>query len=157
MESFSIHVNGTERTVRADRKMPLLLVLRDQLHLTGAKYGCGEGQCGACTVLVAGQPVPSCLLALGDLNGRPVQTIEGLAKGPVLHPVQQAFLDVSAFQCGFCTPGMIMASVALLGKNPHPSAGEIRAELANHVCRCGTYSRIVRAVQQAAEGVKRAD
>jgi len=157
LESFTIHVNGAERTVRADGKTPLLFVLREQLHLTGAKYGCGEGQCGACTVLVAGEPVPSCLLPVGDLGGRPVQTIEGLAKGSALHPVQQAFLDVSAFQCGFCTPGMIMASVALLAKNPRPSANEIRAELAHHVCRCGTYSRIVRAVQGAAESVKRAD
>lgn len=137
--------------------MPLLFVLREQLQLTGAKYGCGEGQCGACTVLVAGQPVPSCLLLIGDLAGRPVRTIEGLAEGPVLHPVQQAFLEASAFQCGFCTPGMIMASVALLEKNPHPSAGEIGAELERHVCRCGTYSRIVRAVQGAAESGKRAD
>jgi aerobic-type carbon monoxide dehydrogenase small subunit (CoxS/CutS family) len=156
LETFTIQVNGIGRTIRANRTTPLLSILREHLHLTGAKPGCGEGQCGACTVLLAGEPVRSCLTAVGDVGERPVQTIEGLAQGSALHPVQQAFLDTSAFQCGYCTPGMIMASVGLLSKNPHPTVSEIQGELAGNVCRCGTYSRIIQAVQQAAKGVKRA-
>ena len=156
METFTLNVNGTDHTVQAKPTAPLLFVLREQFHLTGAKPGCGEGQCGACTVLVAGQPVRSCLTAIGEVGSRPVQTIEGLAQGGRLHPVQQAFLDTSAFQCGYCTPGMIMAAVALLNQNPHPTVKEIRTELAGNVCRCGTYSRIVQAIQRAASGGKHA-
>lgn len=156
LETFTIHVNGTDRVIGANRTTPLLSILREHLHLTGAKPGCGEGQCGACTVLLAGEPVRSCLTAVGDVGERPVQTIEGLAQDSTLHPVQQAFLDTSAFQCGYCTPGMIMASIGLLNKNPHPTVSEIRGELEGNVCRCGTYSRIIQAVQQAAGGVKRA-
>jgi aerobic-type carbon monoxide dehydrogenase small subunit (CoxS/CutS family) len=156
LESFTIHVNGASRTVEANRTTLLLHILREHLRLTGAKPGCGEGQCGACTVLLAGEPVRSCLTTIGDVGERPVQTIEGLAQGPALHPVQQAFLDKSAFQCGYCTPGMIMASVGLLNKNPQPSVTEIRAELAGNICRCGTYSRIIEAVLQAVREMKRA-
>ena len=156
MEIFTLNVNGTGYTVQAKSTTPLLSVLREQLRLTGAKPGCGEGQCGACTVLVADQPVRSCLTAIGEVGGRSVQTIEGLAQGGRLHPVQQAFLDASAFQCGYCTPGMIMAVVGLLNRNPHPTANEIRAELAGNVCRCGTYSRILQAVQRAASEEKHA-
>jgi nicotinate dehydrogenase subunit A len=156
MPAFDINVNGTAHAVEADSSTSLLSILRENLDLTGAKYGCGEGQCGACTVLVGGQPVRSCLMALREVGDRPVQTIEGLAQTPALHPVQQAFLDHSAFQCGFCTPGMVMASVGLLKKNPNPTVSEIRAELAGNVCRCGTYSRIIKAVRQAAQGAKRA-
>lgn len=156
MPVFNINVNGTTHAVKADPATPLLSVLRENLDLTGAKYGCGEGQCGACTVLIAGQPVRSCVTALSEVGRRPVRTIEGLARIPALHPVQQAFLDHSAFQCGFCTPGMVMASVGLLNKNPNPTVNQIRAELAGNVCRCGTYSRIIKAVRQAAQGAKRA-
>ncbi len=151
MESFNITVNGAHRKIEVNPSTPLLIVLRDTLHLTGAKPGCGEGQCGACTVLVGGQAVRSCITPISDVGSRPVQTIEGLAQGATLHRVQQAFLDASAFQCGYCTPGMIMASVALLSKNPHPNPAEIRTELAGNICRCGTYNRIVKAVQQASK------
>jgi aerobic-type carbon monoxide dehydrogenase small subunit (CoxS/CutS family) len=151
MQTFTIDVNGTRHTVDATAETPLLKVLRDELHLTGTKYGCGEGQCGACTVLLGGQTVRSCRTALRDVGSGPVQTIEGLADGPKLHRVQQAFLNHSAFQCGFCTPGMIMASVGLLNRTPHPEAGEIRKELAGNICRCGAFNRIVKAVLEAAK------
>ena len=156
MESFTLNVNGTDHAVQAKPATPLLFVLREQLHLTGAKPGCGEGQCGACTVLVANRPVRSCLTAISEVGSRPVRTVEGLARDGRLHPVQQAFLDVSAFQCGYCTPGMIMAAMGLLSQNPRPTVQEIREELAGNVCRCGTYSRIVRAVQRAASEGKHA-
>jgi aerobic-type carbon monoxide dehydrogenase small subunit (CoxS/CutS family) len=151
MQDFKLTVNGTETTVSADPSASLLLVLREQLHLTGSKYACGEAQCGACTVLVAGEAVRSCVFPIRDVGQRYVQTIEGLANGAHLHALQQAFLDASAFQCGFCTPGMIMASVALLDRNPNPSAEEVRTGLASNVCRCGAYSRIVKAVRAASQ------
>lgn len=151
MERYTIEVNGARQTVEADGQTPLLSILRETLHLTGAKYGCGEGQCGACTVLLDGQAIRSCGKPLQDVGSSRVQTIEGLADGTRLHRVQQAFLDHSAFQCGFCTPGMIMAAVALLNKNPHPRREDIRNGLAGNVCRCGTFNRIVRAVLQASE------
>lgn len=151
MPVFKLNVNGAPTTVAADPSTSLLSVLRDECHLTGAKYACGEGQCGACTVLVAGEAVRSCVTAVREVNQKSVQTIEGLSNGAHLHPVQQAFLDASAFQCGFCTPGMIMAAVALLNRNPKPSAEEIRTELASNICRCGAYSRIVKAVHAAAQ------
>lgn len=144
-------VNGTKRLVEADGGTPLLSVLRDDLQLTGTKYGCGEGQCGACTVLLDGVPVHSCRKPVSEVGSARVQTIEGLADGPKLHRVQQAFLDHSAFQCGFCTPGMIMATVGLLNKSPHPRRDEIREGLAGNICRCGTFNRIVKAVLQASE------
>jgi aerobic-type carbon monoxide dehydrogenase small subunit (CoxS/CutS family) len=156
METFTISINGVNRTVKADRATPLLNVLRQDLLLTGTKYGCGEGQCGACTVLVDGQTTRSCTTPVGDVGAGAVQTIEGLSQAQVLHRVQQAFLDNSAFQCGFCTSGMIMASVGLLNKNPNPTVNEIREGLNGNICRCGTYSRIVRAVRQAAKGGNRA-
>ncbi len=156
MAIFQLTVNGTAATVNADGTKPLLFVLREDLHLTGAKPGCGEGQCGACTVLLDGKPIHSCLTPLADVGSRPILTIEGLASGPELHPVQQAFLDHSAFQCGFCTPGMIMATVGFLNTHPKPSMNDMRTGLNGNVCRCGTYSRIIKAVQQVAEGVGRA-
>jgi nicotinate dehydrogenase subunit A len=151
MESYTIDINGTRHTVEAMGEAPLLGVLRDQLHLTGTKYGCGEGQCGACTVLLEGRTTRSCQTLLRDVGSSRVQTIEGLADGPKLHRVQEAFLDHSAFQCGFCTPGMIMASVGLLNKTPRPDAAQIRSELAGNICRCGTFNRIVNAVLQASK------
>lgn len=151
MERFTMNVNGTQRTIEADGDTPLLGILRDTLQLTGTKYGCGEGQCGACTVLLDGRAVRSCQTPLREVSSSRVQTIEGLADGNKLHRVQQAFLDQSAFQCGFCTPGMIMASVALLNKAPHPHRDEIRQELSGNICRCGTFNRIVKAILQASQ------
>ncbi len=147
-------VNGRRRQVEADPKRPLLFVLRDELDLTGAKYGCGEGQCGACTVLLDGLPARGCQIECAQAAGRKITTIEGLAHGDHLHPVQQSFIDCDAMQCGYCTPGMILSSVALLRKNSDPSEAEIKTTLEGNVCRCGTYNRIVRAVRQAAKDLK---
>lgn len=152
MVILNLNVNGKDYIVKADASASLLSILREELHLTGAKPGCGEGQCGACTVLVSGHAVHSCITAAADVGSRPVLTIEGLAHGAKLHPVQQAFLDQSAFQCGYCTPGMIMATVGLLSKIPNPTAKEIRTELNGNVCRCGTYERIVKAIRQVTQG-----
>jgi aerobic-type carbon monoxide dehydrogenase small subunit (CoxS/CutS family) len=133
--------------VEGDRK--LLWVLRDELELTGTKYGCGEGQCGACTVLVDSTPVRSCITRAAAVAGKQITTIEGLAQNGKLHPLQQAFIDADAMQCGYCTPGMILSSVGLLKKTPHPTEAEIRRTLEGNVCRCGTYPRIIQAVQLA--------
>jgi nicotinate dehydrogenase subunit A len=143
-------VNGTRRRLEADPERSLLTVLREDLDLTGAKYGCGEGQCGACTVLIEGQATRSCLTKLGALAGKSVTTIEGLETGGQLHPLQQAFLDTGAMQCGYCTAGMIVAGASLLRRNPDPEEPEIRRALEGNVCRCGTYARIVAAVRAAA-------
>jgi aerobic-type carbon monoxide dehydrogenase small subunit (CoxS/CutS family) len=144
-------VNGTARRVDVDPDRSLLGVLRDELELTGAKYGCGEGRCGACTVLVDGQTVRSCLARVGAFEGKPITTIEGLEKDGKLHPLQQAFLDHGALQCGYCTPGMIMAGVGLLAKNPNPAEDEIVKAMEVNVCRCGTYTRILAAIRGAAD------
>jgi aerobic-type carbon monoxide dehydrogenase small subunit (CoxS/CutS family) len=128
----------------------LLVVLRDHLGLTGSKPGCGEGECGACTVLVEGVAVRSCVTPADSAAGKAVLTIEGLERDGRLHPLQQAFLDNGAFQCGYCTPGMLMSAVALLNSCPEPSEEEIAAGLDGNICRCGAYRRIVRAVRQAA-------
>jgi len=151
---IAIEVNGKHYAVRYPRETPLLYVLRDDLGLTGTKYGCGEGQCGSCTVLLAGQPRRSCQIPVSAAVGKPVTTIEGLDKDGRLHPVQQAFIDAEAFQCAYCTPGMIMSSVGLLQSNPHPSAEEITQFLQGNICRCGTQPRIVEAVQQAAKSMQ---
>jgi nicotinate dehydrogenase subunit A len=151
MERYTIEVNGAKHELEADGGTPLLHILRETLQLTGTKYGCGEGECGACTVLLEGAPIHSCQKPIREVGAGRVQTIEGLADGSRLHRVQQAFLDHSAFQCGFCTPGMIMAAVGLLSKTPHPGSGQIRSELAGNICRCGTFNRIVKAVLQASE------
>lgn len=153
-ETFIITINGTERRLRASGSRSLLSVIRDDLGLTGTKYGCGKGQCGACTVLVDKQAVRSCTFPLSLAHGRSVTTIEGLAPSGDLHPVQQAFLEAQAFQCGYCTPGFIMGTVALLVKNPDPTALEIRDALSGHLCRCGVYSRIIRAIQLAAADMR---
>lgn len=134
--------------VQTDRL--LLWVLRDELDLTGTKYGCGEGQCGACTVLIDGAPVRSCMTRVSALTGKEITTIEGIAESGKLHPVQEAFIHADAMQCGYCTPGMIVSSVALLKKTPQPSEPEIRRALQGNVCRCGTHPRIIAAVQMAA-------
>lgn len=147
---MKLTVNGQEHTVEADPSTTLLEVLRDDLGLTGAKYGCGEGQCGACTVLLDGQPARSCLVPLSALEGVPIGTIEGLAQDSVLHPIQQAFLDEDAMQCGFCVTGMILEAVALLKRVPNPTEEQIAQGLQGHVCRCCVYPRIVAAVKRAA-------
>jgi nicotinate dehydrogenase subunit A len=153
MPSVSLTVNGQSRRIDAPPEETLLSVLRNRLDLTGAKYGCGEGQCGACMVLLDGEAVPSCQTTLAEAAGKKIVTIEGLGnvqKGH-LHPVQAAFLETEAFQCGYCTSGMIVASVALLKSNPSPSPDDIASTLARNVCRCGTYPRILAAVQAAAK------
>ena len=146
-----ILVNGLTHRLDTDPERPLLWVLRNDLDLTGAKYGCGEGQCGACTVLIDGVPRPSCITPVGSAAGKAVTTIEGLADGDKLHPVQQAFVECEAMQCGYCTPGMILAAVDLLRRNRTPSTAQIKEQMERHICRCGTYNRIVAAVQKAAE------
>lgn len=155
MIDLTLDVNGQRRTVRAHANATLLDVLRDSLDLTGTKYGCGEGQCGACTVLVDGRAMRSCLMKASAASGRRIVTIEGLARADRLHPVQQAFLDAGAFQCGSCTPGMIVGAVALLQRQPSPSANDVQQSLDGHICRCGTYPRIVDAVMAAAEVMRR--
>jgi nicotinate dehydrogenase subunit A len=150
---MDLMVNGVRSRVNTDPERPLLWVLRNELDLTGAKYGCGEGQCGACTVLIDGVAHRSCLTPVGSVAGKEITTIEGLADGERLHPLQQAFVDCDAMQCGYCTPGMIMQSVGLLRRDPSPSEAEIRGELEGNVCRCGTQNRIVAAVQKAAHTI----
>jgi aerobic-type carbon monoxide dehydrogenase small subunit (CoxS/CutS family) len=145
-----LRVNGVDHPVELRRDRSLLYVLREELGLTGTKYGCGEGECGACKVLVDGVAVRSCTTPVGEVVGRSITTIEGLAQGDRLHPVQKAFLEASAFQCGFCIPGMIISAVSLLERTPHPSEAEIRAALDGNICRCCGYLRILEAVQHAA-------
>ncbi len=153
-KAYTLHVNGSDRKVSVDPERSLLSVLRDELDLTGSKYGCGEGQCGACMVLLDGEATPSCQTKVGEAEGKRIITIEGLASDGRLHPLQKAFLDNAAMQCGYCTPGMIVRGVGLLMKNPDPSEVEIRQHMEKNICRCGTYLRIVRAVQQAAVELK---
>ena len=148
--TIQLKINGSSHSVAAEADRSLLSVLREELKLTGAHYGCGEGQCGACTVLLDGKAIRSCITTVGSVGNRSVQTIEGLEKNGVLHPVQQAFLDADALQCGYCTPGMILSAVALVQKTPSPTEPEIEHALQGNMCRCGTYRRIVRAVQSAA-------
>jgi aerobic-type carbon monoxide dehydrogenase small subunit (CoxS/CutS family) len=150
---LELEVNGQKYPVHSDPDTRLLTVLRDELGLTGTKYGCGEGQCGACTVLIGVSPRRSCQTLLGEVV-QPVTTIEGLEKDGHLHPVQQAFLDLEAFQCAFCTSGMIISSVALLAQKPNPSPTEIMQFMQGNICRCGTYPRIVDAIQRAAKNTE---
>ena len=155
MATLSLNVNGRTRRVEAPAEESLLSVLRNRLGLTGTKYGCGEGQCGACTVLLDGRAVRSCQTAAADAAGKRITTIEGLARGGRLHPVQSAFLEAEAFQCGYCTSGMIVSAVALLDKNASPSDVEIAAGLEGNICRCCTYPRISAAVKAAAQAMRR--
>ena len=148
---IELEVNGKRYPVNYPADTPLLYVLRDELGLTGSKYGCGEGQCGACTVLIAGAPRRSCQIPVSAAVAKPITTIEGLEKDGRLNPVQQAFLDAGAFQCAYCTSGMIMSSVGLLQANPNPSQAEIVQFLQGNICRCGTHPRIIEAVRQAAK------
>jgi aerobic-type carbon monoxide dehydrogenase small subunit (CoxS/CutS family) len=156
MRVLELQVNGTRRRVEVDGERSLLSVLRDELDLTGAKYGCGEGQCGACTVLVDGRAVRSCLTQAASVEGKQVTTVEGLERNGGLHPLQEAFLAVDAMQCGYCTAGMIMSGVGLLKKTPNPTDAEILRAMEGNICRCGTYPRIVAAIRQAAGADKAA-
>jgi nicotinate dehydrogenase subunit A len=151
MASYTLTVNGKARTVNADADTPLLYVLRDNLKLNGPKFGCGLAQCGACTVHVDGQATRSCVLPVSTLQGKKITTLEGLGSSAKPHPVQQAFIDEQAVQCGYCTNGMVMATAALLAVNKAPSEAQITEALAGNLCRCGTHQRIVRAVQRAAK------
>lgn len=147
---IELEINGKRYQVQCEPETPLLSALRDELNLTGTKYGCGEGQCGACTVLIAGAPRRSCQIAVSAASAKPITTIEGLDQNGHLHPVQQAFLEAGAFQCAYCTSGMIMSSVGFLKANPRPTSVEIVQFLQGNICRCGTYPRIIEAVRQAA-------
>lgn len=146
--TITFTVNGESHTITTDPERPLLEVLREELHLTGTKYGCGEGQCRACTVLLDGEAVASCVTPVSDADKHTVQTIEGLAQDGKLHPVQEAFLKEGAFQCGYCTAGMIMGVVGLLKGNARLSEAELKTGLQKHICRCGTYPRILKAIHQ---------
>ena len=146
-----LHVNGSPRRIDADPDRMLLSVLRDDLDLTGAKFGCGEGQCAACTVLIDGIATRSCITKTGAIAGKQITTIEGLAPAGKLHVMQQAFLDHDALQCGYCTPGMILGAVSLLRKNPHPTEAEIVTGMNGHICRCGAYPRVVAAIRAASQ------
>lgn len=151
---MDLKVNGRTYKLEGDPERSLLGVLRDELDLTGSKYGCGEGQCGACTVLIAGSPVRSCITPLRAAAAKAITTIEGLARNGGLHPLQQAFLDADAFQCGYCTSGMIMSAAGLLAKSANPATPEITRAMQGNVCRCGTYPNIIAAVRLAAAAMK---
>jgi aerobic-type carbon monoxide dehydrogenase small subunit (CoxS/CutS family) len=147
----SILVNGKKYPIASEPDTPLLFVLRDEVGLTGAKYGCGEGQCGACTVIINGTARRSCLTPVADAIGKSITTIEGLERNGILHPVQSAFIEADAFQCAYCTSGMIMSAVALLAKNPSPNDSEIISGLQGNICRCGAHPRILEAVRVASK------
>jgi aerobic-type carbon monoxide dehydrogenase small subunit (CoxS/CutS family) len=153
-ETISFQLNGEKTKVLIDPTQTLLWVLRNHFGLTGTKYGCGMGFCGSCTVLIDNEPVRSCQLSAGDVSGKKVVTIEGLANKAKLHPVQKAFIEHDALQCGYCTPGMIMNATGLLLKNPSPSTQEIKEGMENNLCRCGAHVRIIEAVHTAAEEMK---
>jgi nicotinate dehydrogenase subunit A len=150
MANYTLRVNGAARDVSVDPDTPLLYVLRNDLELNGPKFGCGLAQCGACTVLIDGKPVRSCVTPMSDVKGA-VETIEGLGAEQKLHPLQKAFIEQQACQCGYCGNGMVMSAKALLASNPRPTEAEIRHALDGHLCRCASHNRIVRAVQQAAK------
>jgi aerobic-type carbon monoxide dehydrogenase small subunit (CoxS/CutS family) len=149
--AISVIVNGRQITVTTDPRRSLLDVLREDLHLTGAKYGCGEGRCGACAVLIDGKRAFSCHVEVAAVANKTVTTIEGLATGETLHPVQEAFLAEEAFQCGYCTPGMVISTVALLAAHPDPTDAQIIEWMNGHLCRCCGYPRILKAVRRAAQ------
>jgi aerobic-type carbon monoxide dehydrogenase small subunit (CoxS/CutS family) len=153
-ETIKFHLNGKATEALIDPTQTLLWVLRNHFGLTGTKFGCGMGFCGACTVLIDNEPVRSCQLAVSDVAGKKIVTIEGLAAGDKLHPVQKAFVDHDALQCGFCTPGMIMNATGLLMKNRTPTVQQIKSEMENNLCRCGAHVRIIEAVQTASKEMK---
>jgi isoquinoline 1-oxidoreductase subunit alpha len=151
---YALRINGQPLSVEAEPDTRLLWILREQLDLTGTKYGCGEGQCGACTVLIDGRAHRSCMTPVSTVTGKSIVTIEGLAKDDHLHPVQQAFLDEEAMQCAYCTSGMIMSAVSLLNNREKPSDAEILQFMQGNICRCGTYPRIVAAIRKASAAGK---
>lgn len=155
MAELVLHVNGVERRTEAAEGEPLLWVLRNRLGLTGTKYGCGEGQCGACTVLLNGEPTRSCLTVASAVSGAQIVTIEGLEQEGKLSRVQEAFLEEGAFQCAYCTSGMILAATALLEKHPHPTEAQLVEAMNGNVCRCGTYPRIKAAIARASDTMKK--
>ena len=148
-KTITFTVNGEARTVTTDPQRPLLHVLREDLQLTGTKFGCGEGQCRACTVLLGGKSVDSCITSVGDAEKETILTIEGLGKGDKLHPVQQAFLDEGAFQCGYCTPGMIMGVMGLLNEKAKPTDAEMLTRMQKHLCRCCNYPKLLSAIRRS--------
>ena len=148
---FRLNINRHDYEADVQAGTPLLTVLRDDLGLTGTRFGCGQGVCGACYVLADGQPVASCMMSIEDAAGKNIVTIEGLSSGATLHPIQRSFVEEDAMQCGYCISGMLISAVALLAQTPHPSEAEIRDALAPHLCRCGVYLRAMRAVKRAAQ------
>jgi nicotinate dehydrogenase subunit A len=154
MPIYNIRINGRAHQIEGDAKDDLLSIIRYDLGLTGSKFGCGEGHCGACTVLIDGQAARSCVIPIGSAAGKSITTIEAIGEGDELHPVQAAFLEAEAFQCGYCTPGMVMATIGLLKDTPNPSDQDIARLMDRNVCRCGSYARIVRAVRIAADRMK---
>jgi len=154
MEKVKFELNGKQVEADPEQNETLLWALRTQFNLTGTKYGCGEGYCGSCTVLINDEPARSCVTPLEDVEGAKVVTIEGLAEGEKLHPVQQAFVENDALQCGYCTPGMIMNAVGLLNKNPEPTRQQIIEGMEENLCRCGAHTRIIRAIESASRKMK---
>ena len=152
--TISFTLNGKPARVTVDDERMLLWILRGELGFTGAKFGCGEGSCGACTVIVNNQAVRSCAIPVKDIAGKRVLTIEGLGQGGQLHPIQEAFVKHHAFQCGYCTPGMVLNAYALLLKNPRPAPEEIVRSMDGNLCRCGSHNRVVAAIEEAAAGMK---
>ncbi len=153
-KKVQFELNGKQVEIQPEENQTLLWALRTNFNLTGTKYGCGEGYCGACTVLMNDEPVRSCVILLADVAGAKIVTIEGLAKGEKLHPVQQAFIENDALQCGYCTPGMILNAVGLLNKNPEPTRQEIIEGMEDNLCRCGAHTRIIRAIESASKKLK---
>ena len=153
--TIKINVNGRSHEVAADAETPLLYVLRNELKLKGTRFGCGQGQCGACTVLLDGKPVQSCDMPVSAAAGKAITTIEGLGSVAAMHPLQRAFVTEQAAQCGYCVSGIIMSAKALLDANPRPTETEIRAALKGNLCRCGTHQRILRAIRRAAQEMEK--
>ena len=151
---ISVRVNGIRHDVLVSPNRTLTQMIREDLRLTGTKHGCGVGDCGCCTVLLDGEPVNSCLVLAAESHGREITTIEGLADGGTLHPIQESFIKLGAIQCGFCTPGMILSTKALLDENPHPGEEDIRKALSGNLCRCTGYQKIVESVMDAAEKLR---
>lgn len=149
---MELTINGIKHQIKSDTKTSLLNVIREELNMTGSKYGCGEGVCGSCTVLMDGNAVRSCIVEVGDTAGKQITTIEGISESEKLHPIQQSFLKEDVFQCGYCAPGMVMSAVGLLKKNASPSEEEIIEAMNGNICRCGEYPKIVKAIQQVLQG-----